>query len=107
MEDPRSTFPAAPAAPFPAMAAIAPKVAKFSDWREAIDFFRASGASGASGPSGVGNVGNVGKGNSKTNVGNRMNVGVLDFTLQSLARQDQWQWCLQILDEVKEQRPCE
>lgn len=104
MEDTRSTFPAAPAAPFPAMAAIAPKVAKFSDWREAIDFFRASGASG---PSGVGNVGNVGKGNSKTNVGNRMNVGVLDFTLQSLARQDQWQWCLQILDEVKEQRPCE
>lgn len=71
----RSAFPAAVL--FPAMVA-APKVSKSSDWREALDGYRAFA---------------------------QMNVGVLHSTLQALARQDQWHWCLEILKDAKEQRP--
>jgi len=61
--------------------AVAPK---FAPWQEALQHLR-----------------NVPKGRERDN---SINVGVFDSTMKALAKEGQWQWCIEILEDVKQKR---
>lgn len=61
--------------------AVAPK---FAPWQEALQHFRT-----------------FPKGRERDN---SINVGVLDSTMKALAKEGQWQWCIEILEDVRQKR---